>query len=777
VQKIRVFATAWLFLSLLLTALSGQELELTSDKPIEFDEANRQMIATGEAMLTYGDLILRADRIVYDEAASTAEATGNIRISQEGYRALAERVKVNTETLYLEAFQVRFGAHPIYAEADSAIGDEKRLELKNAKVYYLEPDRYSPELDVESLVVENGEILDGDKVKFKLLGLPVWYLPSLRIPTDIEPFSLEARAGSSGELGVYLQTEWLFPLNSKFFLGANLDAYTDRGFLYGPAMRYRVADNDAGTFTNAYLSTGFISDYGDKGFDIYGDNVEEHRWFINGSYQQRFDENQFLHASIHALSDSEMLRDFREGEFTNNQQPGSFVEYIYQGDNWSISGLLRPNFKQYDFPYSSFYSEMRNPNPVVERLPEIRAELYPIELGETGIYQSAWATAGFYRYDLPQYYWKDEASEYSKWEAYYGLEKPFALGNAFTGKIVAAGRVTHWEGLDRIALFSDYLGLWGAYWTEGLNETQYAGEVGFDLEGNFFKTWDIDKPVWKINGLKHVVKPFISYRWMPVEDELMETGFTEGLDTLALDTNRPDFSLATRRDSASITEQHYARIGFKNQLFTRHTDFGARELASLELSTDYYWEGPWVDDTSFIYTALQVHPADWIDLGVDARWSTDKLKINEWNTHFTIKDADRWYLRYTNTYADFSRGFGAYGDSVIDASTLYMLENAMWLNSWGSYDMGMAVHDYMTGTLDITVDQHLLEFGYRFNENFRMRALMRYDMRMDSFIEERISLYQQLGKLFELQYSLVYRDGAAREDDWSFNVGLNLLSF
>ena len=60
----------------LIGTLSAQEIQLVSDQPIEFDEANKQMIATGEAALTYGDLILRANRIVYNEETGRAEAEG-----------------------------------------------------------------------------------------------------------------------------------------------------------------------------------------------------------------------------------------------------------------------------------------------------------------------------------------------------------------------------------------------------------------------------------------------------------------------------------------------------------------------------------------------------------------------------------------------------------------------------------------------------------------------------------------------------------------------------
>ena len=115
-------------------SLAGQEIQLVSDQPIEFDEANKQMIATGEAQLTYGDLILSANRIVYNQENGIANGEGNIRISQEGYRLLAERIRINIETKEVEAFDVRFGSPPLYAESQSASGSNTRIELHNAYV-------------------------------------------------------------------------------------------------------------------------------------------------------------------------------------------------------------------------------------------------------------------------------------------------------------------------------------------------------------------------------------------------------------------------------------------------------------------------------------------------------------------------------------------------------------------------------------------------------------------------------------------------------------------
>ena len=75
------FAQTFCLLLIPVFPLFAQEFQLESDQPIEFDEANKKMIATGEASLTYGDLILRANRIEYDQESGLADAIGNIRYS------------------------------------------------------------------------------------------------------------------------------------------------------------------------------------------------------------------------------------------------------------------------------------------------------------------------------------------------------------------------------------------------------------------------------------------------------------------------------------------------------------------------------------------------------------------------------------------------------------------------------------------------------------------------------------------------------------------------
>ena len=199
--------------------VAEQEIELVSEEPIEFDEGKRQMIAAGEATLTYEDLVLQANRIVYHEETGLAEAEGNIRFSQQGYRLLGERLQIDLRSRQLEAEKVRFGSPPIYAEAAKARGGKNRIELIDADVFYREPDKFAPRLKVEKFVMEDGDVIMGEGVRFKALGIPILYLPKARIPRELEPLRISANLGRRGNLGGFFSESGTLSTERPFVCG------------------------------------------------------------------------------------------------------------------------------------------------------------------------------------------------------------------------------------------------------------------------------------------------------------------------------------------------------------------------------------------------------------------------------------------------------------------------------------------------------------------------------------------------------------------------------
>ncbi|MDA0349319.1 MAG: hypothetical protein O3C43_19700 [Verrucomicrobia bacterium] len=747
-----------------LLSLFAQEFQLVSDQPIEFDSVNKKMIATGEAALTYGDLMLMANRIVYDQVTGTADAEGNIRISQEGYRFLAERLKLNVQTQEVEAFNVRFGSPPIYAEADTATGSNKRIELHNARVYYREPDKFTPRMTIETFVVEDGEIVNSEKVLFEVLGLPIWYLPSLKIPTDIAPFRVNTKLGTRGNLGVYAQAQILFPLNETWFAGGNLDIYSKRGILFGPSFRF-LEETETGS-TDWFLSSGWIHDNGERGLDIFGESVPKDRYFADGFIKKDWNEKNRIQGVYSIASDPELIRDFHYDEFYDNQQPDNFLEYRFQEQDWAISAFVRadPNnfYSSNHLPFSN--SATDRAFVFEEKLPEVRFDLHPVHLGG-GFYNELSLSAAQVGHT---FYMPDNrvGENYTSLDGFYRIQKTLPLGESASLNLFGGVRaielkdvptaVTRTANGDifRFAYPEFSPAMYASLPLELVkveeeNFSQAITDIGFNLEGNYYRSWDTQNSTWKIDGLKHAVKPYVQVRHNGTDKD---NGPGSGSGYLyAQDTNLPNWDLATRRDGVFAQEQTLARVGVKNELFTRRKDYGSRQLVSWNLAADYFFDGPFEDDVSFVYSEISASPAHWLEVGMFQRFSTEHLKLWEWNSRIRVRDGDIWYAEYRNSLAKLNQGFGYLGSPLFP-------------KSGDPFPL-------------LDVDQHSLEFGARINNNFRGRVLVRYDVVLNKFAEQHYSIYQKFGRSVELEYRLTLRENAIREDDWAFRIGMELVSF
>ncbi len=768
-------AQATLFTCLLFVVplLNAQEFQLVSDDPIEFDSENKTMTATGEAALTYGDLKLLANKIVYNQETGVAVATGDIRITQEGYRLTAETMTVDVESQNVEAHNVRFGAHPIYAEAEYATGSEKRVELHNAKVYYREPEKYAPHMVMEKFVIDENRIVDADKVLLKVLELPVWYMPSLNLPTNVVPFQIEAQLGSRGNLGVYAQTQILVPLNEKLFVGGNLDLYSKRGILFGPAFRYRNKSNDG--FTKIDFSSGYIHDTGELGNDMFGRSIGKDRYFVEGSIQTVWKEDHMLHGTWNIMSDTEIVRDYHYGDFYRNQQPDNFFEYIFQKQNWSLSAFARydPN----GFPVSN-YINYYDPVPpsqkpyydyesfrVQEALPEVRVDMHPNHIGG-GVYHKLSASVSRKSHKILGRFENLEA-DYTLFDLYYGFNKQVQLGKGVNLHLVAGARHIDWQDLPiftnastdlpgtvttafPLRVWDNWAGTAGQWATTRYDASTTVGDIGFDLESVFSRNWDKQYKTWKIDGIKHIIKPYLSVRYNPANSSNIPSDF--GLFRWGTrDTNAPNWDLATRRDLLNITEQTVARVGIKNQILTRKKDYGSRELLNWNLFTDYFFDHPTIDGMSFVYSDFSYTPADWLEVGFFQRFDRDNLKLKEWNTRIRIMDADQWHVEYQNSYAALNRGFGYLGLPAFSSGPPI----------WPQLDL----------------NQHSIEAGFKINDRFRFLGLWRYDMVSSKLTEQHYGIFQKFGNSVELEYRVSFREDARREGDWAVRVGLNILSF
>lgn len=684
--------------------------ELSSIEPLEFDEGAQRLIARGDARLDVDNARVRADTITYYQEFGLADALGNVVVSRDGARLLADRMSFDTEKSTISLDVLRTGQWPYYISGVNAGGSTDHLEINGATICYGDPSPFG--LNVTSEKVEY--IDDGEKrvkmhgATLKVGNVPFFYLPAYTYYIGTAPYFLDIDGGTDNELGAYLQTTTLFPVTSWLRLGANLDYYSRRGPLAGPTAQYVY--NSAQHRIVGALSTGAINDSITRDRDILGNPIPSDRGFAEWRHKHHIGDRFTATAQISYWSDSEVTRDFRDDYYRDNQNPDSFIEGVYTGDNYFVSafGRLSPN----------------NFQIIQERLPEIRLDLLPVPIFNTGIYHRASASYAMLREDYSDFspILEDE-TEADRFDLTYRIERPFLLTDWLTFTPLAGARFTQY---DNQSIDSDFAT------GSALMEDSYSRdifEVGFDLEARAYASYPTSNKTWEIDGLRHLVRPVIRYRYYSDPDSINEIAT---IDRQAFDLDRPLLDLSDLRNIDSLAESHLVRLGVENLYQTRAEGYGSRTLAALNFYQDVIFEkntrydGDEQDTFNASWVELIIQPAPWLKFDLASRFKTESFTLEELRTRTSIMSGEIW-------------------------------------------EVGLS-----TDLLNNQIDQYRLDFIYRLNERYAFLMDTRFDADTGDFTRFSVGIRSRIGSTWEVLYALTFREDARRESDVEFNISLKL---
>jgi len=595
---------------LFLTALSlarGQGIDLTSNDPIQYNDATKEVIALGGARLVYGDYILIAAEIRYNQETGIANARGGITLTNAGVRILADEGDYSTSDGILRLKNVRAGTFPIYVTAESAEGTVREFTFRNAVVSYGEPGRMTPKITSHSITWRPGERIGATGAGFRLGSIPLFGLPAFERGIGDTFLDLSLKAGYRSRLGPYINVTALAPVSEGVSIGAGLGLFGSRGILIGPAAKYDRDDGNSSV--RGELHSGYISDGGDRGTDVLGDLIGSNRGFLSWRHQQTSGRLSFT-GYVNYWSDSEVLRDFDRGEFTRLQQPDTFLEAAYAGDNLLFSVFVRPR-------PNDFYT-------IQERMPEVRLDLLPSPIGGGFIHRGN-ASAVRLREDAIQ---TGSDLENDRLDLYYGVSRPWIVSPWLTVTPVAGGRITH---------YSDP--------TDGSSSyTRYITELGADVRARAWAEFDYKNERWGIDGLRHIVEPFAQYRVMPAAGD--GRGKLPMIDDTVFGTRLQPLGLGDIRNLDDLRDINTLRLGVDQRLQTRDRNGGTRELASLIVAIDHHFNrDPGTDRQSALQMEAVLSPARWLQFDAYSRVDIDNPDLQELNTGVSIVDGRYWSAR------------------------------------------------------------------------------------------------------------------------------------
>jgi LPS-assembly protein len=690
---------AYLALAASATAASPEATSIVAGHS-ETSIRTGETILTGDPHVDYGDLRLTADEIRLNPSTHVATATGHAIITQGPRRLLSDRIVYHSETGSFEVGDLRAGEFPVYASGASATGDHESLVVTDARVSLLEPGDLIPTLRAARVFFTADHRVRAEHAALGLGDVQPLSLPNIShdVRSSLVP-NASLTGGYRRSLGVYGEIDLHLPITPVLKLGADLGLYSSRGIMLGPAGSYAFQSADT-SYQGAFRS-GFISDYGTRYTDVLGRPVPRNRGFAEWQHNQQIGDRITLVGDFNYWRDSEVLRDFRPSDFFNVQEPDNFVESVYSGNNYSVSFFAR-------FQPNSFQI-------VQQRLPELRFDLLPTAL-PGGFYERFNASAAVLREDpLPVAPFTPVPGpklRSDRLDAYYSLSRPIRPAEWLTFTPVAGGRITHYANLDGAR--NDY--------------TRTLGEIGFDSELRASGTYDYKNPRWKIDGLRHLVTPRISYRYIPEAEK--GARYIPPIDRRSFSTYLQPLGLGDIRNLDELHGTNTLRLGLDNTLQTRDPIYGSRDLLVFNAAADLRFDRrPGEREASEIHTEVGLTPARWLEVGVYSSFTPQEFTLRELNTGITLRDGDDWTLRFAN---NFLRG---------------------------------ELNDY------------LVRGTHRFNEAVEGVVHLRYDARKRRFNEQAYGVRQNLANAWSIEYLVTIYEGPRREGHFGLNVRIDAIRF
>jgi LPS-assembly protein len=694
---------------LFICSISGAQQPSPAAQPqikadnVDYDFQAGILSGRGNARVQLDDVTLTADELRYLHRTRTVEARGHVVLVRDDRRLLASEISYHLDTGSYRVRNLRFGAAPLYVSGSLLEGSRETLTFNDAVVTYQEPGRWAPTLVADSVTYHPQR--QRMRATGAALGVGWWQplpLPSAELPTHISFLSyLSANAGYTGSLGAFVEVGVHLPVGEVANLGGDVGYFSDRGFMFGPSGTYHWG---AGTDREASgeFSTGFIHDSGEKFVDILREPVPEDRGFVTWTHRQHFTPQLSLGAVLNYWSDSEVMRDFRPRDFFPVQTPDNYAELVYLGDNIVFSAFVRPQVNDY--------------HTVRERLPELSFAVLPSPVGG-GWYHELQTSAVRLRDEPPA---GGTVLRSDRLDAYYALMRPYSPREWLTLSPVVGGRLTHYTNIEGSP----------ATGTRDQRDdyTRALGEIGADAELRASGTFDYRNDRWGIDGLRHLITPKLSYRYIP--DATKGAQYIPAIDRRVFATYLQPLGLGNRRQIDDLEATNTLRLSLDNRLQTRDGHHGSRDLAALNIAADTRFDRAAGERTlSSLHTELSVTPARWVGFDLYHRLAPHSGVTQELNAGITLLDSDRWAVRLANHYLA--------GD----------------------------IQEYHFGAT------------YRLNEVYQLYTRIHYDSRRSRFNEQIYGLNQILENRWIVSYELSFFDGRQRESDFGFNLRLETMRF
>ena len=678
------------------------EMEALTDQGwAEFDFQTGLGYGTNGVLVRYGTAFLTADQVSVNQQSGEVTADGQVRVQSEAQLWVGEHIRYNFKTRLMEAEQFRTGKAPVFAEGEGLHGEYTNGVYIATNGVITTDDVAKPAIKVRAkyLKIIPNERVEARHATLWVEGIPVFYFPYYARNLGQRANNFGFVPGYRGSYGPFLLSSYTFFLNEQLDGTVHVDYRERRGVGAGPTLNYHLGRWGDGTFKYYYLhdndsSAGTIGGTGGA--------IPENRQRVYFTYQADPATNLNVKAVVRYQGDTNLIREFFEGEYRQNPQPSTFVEATKYWQNFSLDSYVQPRVNDF--------------LDTVERLPDLRLTGYRQQLGASPVYYESETSVGYYRRLFPETNSPLGTPNYaaSRADTYHQLLLPESLFGWLNVTPRVGGRFTHYSQATGPGARTDDVDR-GVFNT-GAEFSFKASRLWPSAQSDFFE----------VDGLRHIVEPSVNYVYVPRPNA---TGTNE---LPQFDYELPSLRLLPidypgYNSIDSIDSQNVIRPGVHNKLQTKR-EGQVVNLADWNVYTDWRLK-PNAQQSTFadLYSDLTLNPRSWLTLQSLLRYDIQDGLMRMSVTTVTLHPKKSWSWTVGQVYLR---------DDLSPSPTALGIGNNVFTSS----------------------------FFYRLNENWGLRTVHWFEARTGSMQEQDYSVYRDMRSWTGALTFLIRNNPGVRQD-------------
>jgi LPS-assembly protein len=616
---------------------------------VVYSMAERLATATNGVVIKYGNTVLTADTVTVNDATGEAIADGDVRIQREDETWVSQHLLYNFYTHQLEAGQFRMGKAPVFAGGEGLHGELTNKVYVATNAIVTSDDIADPSVKIRAsyIRIEPGKRIVARDAVVYVLDVPVFYFPyySRRLGPRANNFNFVP--GYRSSFGPFILGDYTWFLNDELDGKLHLDYRERRGVGTGPDLNFHLGRWGDGSFRYYYLHDA------EPNLDTApGSTIPHNRQRVYFSYQANPLTNLNVKAMLRYQGDTNIIREFFEGEYRENPQPNTFVEANKLWPNFSLDVYAQPRVNDF--------------LETVERLPDLRLTAFRTQLGDSPFYYESQSSAGYYRRLFPEL---DSITMGTNYEAgrvdtYHQITLPHTFFGWLNFAPRVGGRYTYYNGDS---------GPGGQSQQESRGVFNTGAEVSFKAS----QVWPaVRSQALDLDGVRHIIEPSVNYVYVPAPNVPLSQlpQFDYQLPSLRLlPIDFPDYNSIDSIDSENVV-----RFGLNNKLQTKRNG-AVVDVLHWDLYTDWRIK-PRADQTTFsdLYSDLVLRPRSWLALESITRYD---LKRGQWNLAYhslTLTPNSTWSWTVGHFYlANDVPDFPGLGNNSL-TSIIYYRVNEDW---------------------------------------------------------------------------------------------------